>query len=416
MSFQATDVQIVGLSQVLGSLTLGGCDTSKFIPNDFSVPFAPDVDKDLTIQINSISTDKGVSLLSSPIMAFLDSTVPYIYLPTSACTLFENTFGLIWNETAQLYLVNTTQHVLLQTQNASVTFTIGSNSTSSMVNITLPYAAFDLTASYPLVSGTTRYFPLQRANDSTQYTLGRTFFQEAYVIADFERKNFSVSQCEWVQAPQNLVAIMPPSNSTLGPSEHSDSLSKGGIAGIAVGAALITLVAIILWITWWKPRQRKRKAAELAAGHSTRPETREYYKPELDASPASTAVFEAEGLRKIDQVSEIGTSTPGLYEMPAREEVAAEMTGTTSPSEIGGREQRWSWVRGDSRASRFRFGSSSAGTRSPRSPESTRDPGEDTMSSLSSGYGTLVDHIVSPQVVSPQSPFFQRGKEAGGEQ
>jgi hypothetical protein len=129
----------------------------------------------------------------------------------------------------------------------------------------------------------------------------------------------------------------------------------------------------------------------------------------LESSPATTAVFEAHDGRKIDQMAEIGTHNE-IHELPAREEVAAEMTGITSPSEIGGREQRWSWVRGDSRASRFRFGSSSGGTRSPGSPGSTREPGEDTMSSLSSGYGTLVDHIVSPQVVSPESPFQSLGE------
>ena len=408
--FLATDLSTAGLNQVLGSLTLGGYDASRFVRNDFSVPFIPDADKYLTVQIDSISTDKEVSLLSSPIMAFLDSTVPYIYLPASACTLFENAFGLVWNDTAQLYLVNTTQHVLLQAQNPNVTFTIGSNYTSSKVNITLPYAAFDLTASYPLVTGTSRYFPLRRANDSTQYTLGRTFFQEAYVIADFERKNFSVSQCKWIQAPQNIVTILPPADSALGPTSQHKSLSKGGIAGIAVGVALIALGAVLLWFLWWKPRQRKRKAAaELAASPSTRRETQEYYKPELESSPATTAVFEAHDARKIDQMSEIGTHNE-IHELPAREEVAAEMTGITSPSEIGGREQRWSWVRGDSRASRFRFGSSSGGTRSPGSPGSTREPGEDTMSSLSSGYGTLVDHIVSPQVVSPESPFQSLGE------
>jgi hypothetical protein len=406
--FLATNLSTAGLNQVLGSLTLGGYDASRFIRNDFSVPFTPDADKDLTVQIDSISTDKEVSLLSSPILAFLDSTVPYIYLPTSACTLFEDAFGLVWNDTAQLYLVNTTQHALLQAQNPNVTFTIGSNYTSSKVNITLPYAAFDLTASYPLVSSTSRYFPLRRANDSTQYTLGRTFFQEAYVIADFERKNFSVSQCKWVQAPQNIVAILPPADSVLGPTSQHKSLSKGGIAGIAVGVALIALGAVLLWFLWWKPRQRKRKAAELAAGSSTRRETQEYYKPELESSPATTAVFEAHDGRKIDQMAEIGTHNE-IHELPAREEVAAEMTGITSPSEIGGREQRWSWVRGDSRASRFRFGSSSGGTKSPGSPGSTCEPGEGTMSSLSSGYGTLVDHIVSPQVVSPESPFQSLG-------
>lgn len=250
----------------------------------------------------------------------------------------------------------------------------------------MPYAAFDLTASYPLVNGTSRYFPLQRAANDTQYTLERAFFQSAYVIADYERGNFSVSQCKWVLASQNIVAILPPSNSTVGPTK-SPPLPTGVIAGIAVSGALVILVAVLLFFCWWRPRQRKRKAVELAVGDPTSPQTQEFIKPELGSSPAThlsgTTIFETEG-RKIEQVAEIGTPNP-IYEIAAREEVAAEMTGTTRPGELDGRrEQRWSWVRGESRAS-------NRGSRSPRSP------GTDTMSSLSSGMGSLGSRIVSPE-------------------
>lgn len=390
-----------GLSQVLGSLTLGGYDTSKFIPNDFSVPFSPDVDKDLTVQIDSISTDNGVMLLPSPVMAFLDSSIPYIYLPASTCSLFESAFGIVWNDLLQLYFVNATQHVTLQTQNPNVTFTISSNYTVSKVNITLPYAAFDLAVSDPLVNGTARYFPLKRANDSSQYTLGRAFFQEAYVIADYERKNFSVSQCKWVLASPNIVPILPPSNSTLGPPSQSKPLPVGAIAGSVAGIVSILLLANLVFFLWWRPKQRKRKAAKLAA-HPTSPQTLEYIKPELDSTPltplSGTTIFEAEGGWKIDQIAEIGTHNE-IYEMPAREEVAAEMTGQTKPSELSSRERRWSWVRGDSRASRFKFGRSRAG--SPTNPSSP-DANTATMSSLSSGMGSLGDQIVSPQDVSPE--------------
>jgi hypothetical protein len=96
--------------------------------------------------------------------------------------LFENAFGLIWDNGTELYLVNDSLHNALLLQNSSVAFTLG-NLSGEKVNITLPYSAFDLTASSPLVPNTTHYFPLKRAANSSQYTLGRTFFQEAYVIA-----------------------------------------------------------------------------------------------------------------------------------------------------------------------------------------------------------------------------------------
>lgn len=112
-------------------------------------------ERDLTVEIKSIlmtASNNSVDLLNNSISAYIDSTVPYFYL------------------------VNDTLHEYLQAQNATVVFSI-SNTTQS-VNISLPYAAFDLIAEYPLVSNTTRYFPLMRATNESQYTLGRAFLQE----------------------------------------------------------------------------------------------------------------------------------------------------------------------------------------------------------------------------------------------
>jgi hypothetical protein len=160
---------------------LGGYDTSKFLPNDLTFDFGPQDDRELLVQLNKITTGEGTSLLSSPIPMLLDSTIPYIYLPVSACEEFESAFGLVWDNATQLYLLTDAQHTALQTKNPNITFALGNLTSSTIIDITLPYSAFDLTLSYPIVANATRYFPLKRANDSSQYTLGRTFFQEAYV-------------------------------------------------------------------------------------------------------------------------------------------------------------------------------------------------------------------------------------------
>ena len=123
----------------------------------------------------------NTSLLSTSIAAFVDSTVPYIYLPLDVCEKFEESFGIHWNDTVQAYHVNDTLHARLLAKNANVTFTLSNSSIGHTVDITLPYAAFDLTAEYPLMPTASRYFPLKRAANDTQYTLGRTFLQEAYV-------------------------------------------------------------------------------------------------------------------------------------------------------------------------------------------------------------------------------------------
>ncbi|SLM40572.1 Aspartic peptidase domain [Lasallia pustulata] len=173
------------LKGVLGSLTLGGYDASLFTPSSTSFGFAADTSRDLVVGIKSISMSQSamptVDLLPTSILSFIDSTVPQIWLPIDACHEFERAFGISYDDGTGLYLVNDTLHDSLVARDASLTFTIATDTTSDeIVNITLPYASFDLHVSYPIVqNGSSRYFPIRRAENSTQYTLGRTFLQEA---------------------------------------------------------------------------------------------------------------------------------------------------------------------------------------------------------------------------------------------
>lgn len=174
---------------MFGSLTFGGYDTSRFIPNNVSFSLAPDISRDLVVGLQSLSvtstTHPNVSatslLLPSPILTFIDSTIPYIYLPLEACEAFEDALGLVWNDTSAMYWINDTLHQRLLSSNPTFTFTIANSQDGGpTVDIILPYAGLDLEATYPFVLNDTRYFPLQRAANETQYTLGRTFLQEAY--------------------------------------------------------------------------------------------------------------------------------------------------------------------------------------------------------------------------------------------
>lgn len=173
-------------NQALGDLVLGGYDASQFISNDVSFNMS-DVDlKDLTVNIDTIAFTDGSNstvLSNSTFQAFIDSSIPYLYLPIDICKKFEAAFGISYDEEYGAYLVSDEQHSAMVKQNASVSLKLSNgNGNSSSVDIDLPYAAFDLTATYPLVinsHNSSRYFPLMRAENETQYTLGRTFLQEA---------------------------------------------------------------------------------------------------------------------------------------------------------------------------------------------------------------------------------------------
>ncbi|KAH8658136.1 aspartic peptidase domain-containing protein [Xylariales sp. PMI_506] len=244
------------LKQVYGQLIFSGYDTSRFDPdNSVSFTMAGDVTRDLVVALQSISYSgtTQATLLSDPIEIFIDSTDPNLWLPDSVCDAFESAFGLTIDNTTGLYLVNDTHHSNLLDSDAEVVFRLSDVGTGGeTVTITLPYNSFDLTAEAPLVSNTSYYFPLKRAANSTQYTLGRTFLQEAYLTADYERGVFNVSACVWNQgATETIVTI----SSTDGSSSSSGSsssgnpahLSGGAIAGIVVGCVVfVALIGIII--------------------------------------------------------------------------------------------------------------------------------------------------------------------------
>ena len=79
-----------------------------------------------------------------------------------------------------MYWVNDTLHKSLLDRDLNFTFTIAdAMGEGSAVQIALPYSSFDLEVKYPFEADATRYFPLQQAANESQYTLGRTFLQEA---------------------------------------------------------------------------------------------------------------------------------------------------------------------------------------------------------------------------------------------
>lgn len=125
-------------------------------------------------------------LLDQPILALVDSTVPEVWLPENSCKEFEKAFGLVFDPQSELYLINGTTHDALKKRDARISFQLSNTQNGGpSVNITLPYSSFDLNISAPFPSSNfyvhenSMYFPLRRAANDSQYTLGRTFLQES---------------------------------------------------------------------------------------------------------------------------------------------------------------------------------------------------------------------------------------------
>ena len=198
--------------------------------------------------------------LSDADLYTIDSSTPYLWLPSGPCTRFEQALGLQYDENVQLYTFGATasQHDVLTNANLTFDFTLADlPGSSNKVTISLPYKAFDLQLTYPYrglnataSSPAKNYFPLRKSANSTQLTIGRVLLQESYLIVDFDRNNFSVSAALFADdAIENvsLVSINPPYNSTghvNGGNVSRNGLTTGVKVGIASAAVVFMAFAI----------------------------------------------------------------------------------------------------------------------------------------------------------------------------
>lgn len=148
------------------------------MPKKVSFAFGAEFTRDLLVKLQSItySTAGSASLLAESIDSFIDSLVSELWLPVKVCNAFQQKFNLTWD--GQRHLVSDVAPPCWQ----KVSEPSGNSS---------------------------RYFPLKQDHIWTQYDLGRSFLQEACVVTDYERFNFSVPQARFpdTSAKQNLMSI-----------------------------------------------------------------------------------------------------------------------------------------------------------------------------------------------------------------
>jgi len=328
---------------VFGNLVLGGYDISRFSDSGQSLPFAEEDARALTVGVQSIigsNTLLGVNSFttgSNQFLALVDSSVSELWMPGPVCDTFESALGLTYDNTTGYYLVNDTMHSKLQSLKPTFTFKIGDTSydNGNSTNIVLPYSAFDLQIGWPIYSSNRNYFPIRRAANDTQNTLGRALLQEAYLVVDFERRNFSLNQAVFSNPmpPSHIIAIAPPSSGS-----NSSTLSTGAIVGIAVGGGAAVLIALFALLFFFFRRRRTRKSRLAELENTQKKASSADAKIDYEALPTSgaDATVEADGVQVNElagaEVERRGRKWRGYHSESASELPSRELS--RAPSEL----------------------------------------------------------------------------------
>jgi hypothetical protein len=203
--------------------------------------------------------DQNPASRNQQFQAVIDSTLPYLFLPSDMCQWFADRYNLRWEPSTGLYFVNATTAAqnLLDTKDISFTLqdALGGD---GQVTISFPYDAFDAWASWTW--GMNFYQPIFPIRNQTgdKAVLGRAFLQQAYLSANYEPDvmKFNVSQTKFpADNTSNIISIQATPDKVI--SSGKKALSTGAIIGIAIGAATALILTVLA--VWWLIRQHSRK-------------------------------------------------------------------------------------------------------------------------------------------------------------
>ena len=314
---------------------LGGYDASRFTLPDHSYPMLALPNDTLITYVKSIIIDTSTNQQSATadaqgyaytFSARIDSTFPYLSLPDEVVSRFVDIFGLTYDTETDLYTINATQRASNLNNKPVITITIAETATSpNTTQITLPYEAFDQTASWPIYNSSTPYFPIRNSHTGI-FVLGRTILQESYLVVDYERRN-------WLLGTPNWTTAMPTADIVPIYSPHGGGSSvKAGVIAGAVVAAVAVLATIVTAYICFRRRSKQRPAAAVSSVFSpaTVHPLQGFYGPEgTPKSPASELAS-----TEVHAKDWIESPTPGHSRGPSDGSYELESEEQALPAEL----------------------------------------------------------------------------------
>lgn len=281
-------LKLLGTDGIAGALVFGGYHSDRVVPNNHKFPL-PTHDEPLTVTVQDIAitafegeSDKKMIIaqqITRPFPAVLDSTTPYIYLPQEAYSRILEHFNLTLDSSTGHILLSEEQKHSFEAQGFSLVFKISGYANKQLitlrdtVQIVLPPSSLIMQLDFPHVPAPAWYLPIRIGNVSiSNYVLGRTFLQEAYLVAHYENYYFKVHQVDWENAKNFSKESIRSNVLELPPTEiqHSTAIIVASIASM-VGMILISIYSwCILRRRAWQMSQHEAQEAQETRSQTTR--------------------------------------------------------------------------------------------------------------------------------------------------
>lgn len=160
-------------------------------------------------------------------------------MPQAVCDAFEAFFTLTYDSSSGHYLVNDTARDRNRKSNMLISIQLGNTITAgtSSVNIDLPYDSFDLEGNFPMFPNATRYFPIRRAVGGVN-VIGRVFLQEAMLVVDYGRRNFTI-------APARFASPLPAADIVAIAGLHNNLVRPNKVKALAVALPIVSIAVIV---------------------------------------------------------------------------------------------------------------------------------------------------------------------------
>lgn len=207
-------------NRVLGDvLTLDGDFWKAITLQDVSIrvikgssPFKPFSDKNNPSIQAGLLAQGNSSISSAGLAVLLDACSPYFTLPKTTCDAIASHLPVTYNPSLGLYLWNTSspRYAPIISSASVLSFTIMGASNTQSQTFHVPFQHLNLTLTQPFVDTPTPYFPCYTGGPGA-FALGRAFFQDAFVGANWERNKIWVAQAPGPNVPANgqMVNVQP---------------------------------------------------------------------------------------------------------------------------------------------------------------------------------------------------------------